>query len=182
MRDGSYNIKQSLYVLPTKSGKKTTKRRKRKTYVTRNEKKALNLIKVPKTGWNYEDFEQLRQLWREYMIRFMKLEEDIEVIEEQNWKNFNLLLTKADYHGAEMTVVRSKNPSLVGITGTCIMDTKATFKLLCKDNKARTIPKNESVFQINVKNIEVSLFGKYFNARPAERSVRKIKTVSVLDL
>lgn len=44
------------------------------------------------------------------------------------------------------------------------------------------IPKPESVFKIIVNGIEFKIFGKYFNIRPAERAVKKIKTLMHPDL
>lgn len=44
------------------------------------------------------------------------------------------------------------------------------------------IPKPESVFKILVKGIEMKIFGKYLNIRPAERAVKKIKSLMHPDL
>lgn len=44
------------------------------------------------------------------------------------------------------------------------------------------IPKPESLFKILVNGIEFKIFGKYFNIRPAERAVKKIKSVMYPDL
>lgn len=44
------------------------------------------------------------------------------------------------------------------------------------------IPKPESVFKISLRDIEFTIFGKYLNIRPAERAVKKIKTIMHPDL
>lgn len=44
------------------------------------------------------------------------------------------------------------------------------------------IPKPESVFNILLKGVELKIFGKHLNIRPAERSVKKIKTLMDPDL
>lgn len=44
------------------------------------------------------------------------------------------------------------------------------------------IPKPESIFKIVVNGIEMKIFGKYLNIRPAERAVKKIKTLMYPDL
>lgn len=59
-------------------------------------------------------------------------------VEEATYDNFSKILVKSDFHGAIVTVTRSRCPSLVGITGIVAMDTKNTFKILGKDNKLRS--------------------------------------------
>lgn len=44
------------------------------------------------------------------------------------------------------------------------------------------IPKPESVFKILIDNIELKIFGKHLGIRPAERAVKKIKTIMHPDL
>lgn len=84
------------------------------------------------------------------------------------------------------------------------MDTKQTFKVLGEDHKIRSIkfqmkplktknliilflihtaiPKNDSVFLIKLYNLELTVFGKHLNIRPAERSVKKVKSIMDPDL
>lgn len=51
---------------------------------------------------------------------------------------FSTQIHKADFHGAKVKVVRSKCPSLVGIKGIVILDTKNTFKVIGKDDILRS--------------------------------------------
>lgn len=44
------------------------------------------------------------------------------------------------------------------------------------------IPKTESVFKLQIKDIEFKIYGKYLNIRPAERAVKKIKNFMEPDL
>lgn len=46
-------------------------------------------------------------------------------------------VSKADYHGSLMTVTKSKSPSMVGITGIMIKETKFTFNIITKDDKLK---------------------------------------------
>ena len=57
---------------------------------------------------------------------------------DPNFETVNQKLFRADFHGAQMTVIRSKCYSLVGISGIVAMETKNTFKLLGKDNIVRS--------------------------------------------
>lgn len=114
-------------------------------------------------------------------------------------------ILKVDFHGAKISVVRSKNPSLVGAKGIVILDTKGTFKIVSKDDKIRSklktqhnnptvslkltlyfeipaIPKNDSVFLVHWNDIQLTVFGKHLNTRPAERSVKKYKVFGECDL
>lgn len=57
---------------------------------------------------------------------------------DSNWENINQQLIKADFHGAKISVVKSKCPSLVGINGIVVQDTKNTFKVCSTDNVIRS--------------------------------------------
>lgn len=125
---------------------------------------------------------------------------------DSNYDAFSKALVKSDFHGALVTVVASCNASVVGQTGIVAMETKNTFKIVGKDNRMRSkcdpdphkvcrsdsnwndsihfpaIPKIESVFRLQIKNIEFTVYGKYLNIRPAERAVKKIKNFMEPDL
>lgn len=53
---------------------------------------------------------------------------------DKHWERISRLLTKADYHGSILTVVRSKCSSLVGKEGIVIIETKNTFQLVAQNN------------------------------------------------
>lgn len=59
-------------------------------------------------------------------------------VEDSSYDGFSKILVKSDFHGAIVTVTRSRCPSLVGVNGIVAMDTKNTFKVLGKDNKLRS--------------------------------------------
>lgn len=124
---------------------------------------------------------------------------------EKSYEPFSKLLVKSDFHGAKITVIASCNPSLVNQTGIVAMETRNTFKIVSEDNRTRSkshiifiygvkpyflifsiislaIPKQDSVFKICFDSIELKIFGKYLNIRPAERAVKKIKTIMHPDL
>uniref|UniRef100_A0A8C2GFC4 Ribonuclease P protein subunit p29 n=1 Tax=Cyprinus carpio TaxID=7962 RepID=A0A8C2GFC4_CYPCA len=76
-------------------------------------------------------------------------------------------LLKADFHGAVLTVVRSKCPSYVGLTGILIQELKHVFKIITKEDKLEVIPKRNSV---------------KFELRSSERSAKKFKVKGTIDL
>ena len=68
----------------------------------------------------------------EYQSLFFRLPETaLKAAEEK--------LLKADYHGAELTVIKSKNPSLLNTSGIVLHETKNVFKLVTKQNKLKGI-------------------------------------------
>lgn len=55
-----------------------------------------------------------------------------------HFEQLNNKLYRADFHGALVTVIQSKCPSYVGLTGIIVMETKNVFKILGQDNKCKS--------------------------------------------
>ena len=64
-------------------------------------------------------------------------------------------LTSADYHGAELQVVRSNCTGRVGLRGIVLKDTKFTFEIVTCDNEIKTIPKKHTVFRFEVPRVDL---------------------------
>lgn len=47
-------------------------------------------------------------------------------------------LASADYHGAELTVVRSRCAGMVGLEGIVVKDTKFTFQIITRKNELKS--------------------------------------------
>ncbi|XP_015117251.1 ribonuclease P protein subunit p29 isoform X3 [Diachasma alloeum] len=94
---------------------------------------------------------------------------------DSRWEITNQKLMRADLHGARVTVVRSKCPSLVGINGIVLQDTRNTFRVMGRDDKIKTIPKEVVVIKIHLPGAALELFAKELCIRPAERAVKKFK-------
>lgn len=171
------DLKKTLTLGKRKGRKKINEKRTKKSkYITRKEKKALGLFHLPRKGMKYEDVLTMHQMWKDYMRQQLDLgKQSIPLINEKAWDSFSQTIFKSDFHGAMITVSQSKCPSLVGVTGICVIDTKNTFKLLCKDDIVRTIPKEQSAFVFHLDDINFTIFGKHINRRPAERSIRHSK-------
>ncbi|KAJ1342588.1 hypothetical protein BSLG_002905 [Batrachochytrium salamandrivorans] len=84
-------------------------------------------------------------------------------------------LVKADFHGAFLTVVKTKCPSNVGISGIVIKDTENMFHMITRQNKLKVIPKQGNVFTFCVGNALLTLYGNQFCTRPADRASKKFK-------
>ncbi|XP_062560865.1 ribonuclease P protein subunit p29 [Armigeres subalbatus] len=154
---------------------------KPKKKLSRKEISQMGIYALPQGSIRYQQIVPLHRLWCGYMARYLNNEKLPDVVDIQyNQLVSNIL--KADLHGAKLSVVRTKNPSMIGIKGIVVLETKGTFKVVSKDNKLRTIPKIDSVFAFHWNNVDVNIFGKQLNARSAERSVKKVKAFPECDL
>ena len=109
------------------------------------------------------------------------------------------LLASADFHGADITVVRSGCVDRVGLRGMVVRDTKFTFVIVTCGDEVKTIPKRDTVFRFEIpvpseaeagedenmiepersssekKNLVFELHGNQFEVRPADRANKKFK-------
>lgn len=138
------NVNHQTTLLPPKHTKaarqrKNVKKRKNRT-LTRKEYADLGLYTLPTKSIKYKDLLPLHSLWTEYVREFLSLNQTsiLPDVSDANYDGFSKLLTKLDFHGARLTVTRSKCPSLVGSTGIVALDTKNTFKICSQDNRLRS--------------------------------------------
>lgn len=182
------NIESELktdFLLAKKKSKQSRKKKpstKKVKILTRKEKKALSFYEIPRNSVKYEDFLPMHEMWIQYASQILELDKPLPDPNSKSWEQFTQTLYKSDFHGSYLSVVRSKCPSYVGKNGICIMDTRNTFKLLSKESVVTTVPKFSSVFEMHIKNVAVTLFGKHLCVRPAERSTKKVKSQSHPDL
>lgn len=90
----------------------------------------------------YKDLLPLNKMWLEYILQAIgfKSFKDLPTSSiDQRWEMINQRLMKADYHGAKISVIRSKCPSLIGITGLIVQDTKNTFRVISEDDTIRSM-------------------------------------------
>ncbi|XP_037930542.1 ribonuclease P protein subunit p29-like [Teleopsis dalmanni] len=166
----------------TKSKKQHTEKKRRKTkstIMTRREYASLGLFTLPTRQLKYKEFLPLHQLWKGYAQEHLGLNEGdtIPQLHEPTYDAFSKLLVKMDLHGANIRVIESKSSTLLGLAGIIVLETKNVLKVLGEDDHLRTIPKSECNFGMRLGNIEFTIFGKHLTIRPAERSVKKIKTL-----
>lgn len=178
-------LRKSLILV--KHRNKWNKRRRCKgKLLTSRKRMQIGLRKINCTGdMKYTDVLPLNQLWLNYMQQVLGTKNFTNIPKDPtdpNWENVNQQLIKADFHGAEISVVRSKCPSLVGLSGIVIQDTKNTFRICAKDNVIRTIPKDVTVMNIYLKEIKLEFFGKDLSIRPTERTIKKFKCGRVYEL
>ncbi|KAJ8913689.1 hypothetical protein NQ315_007406 [Exocentrus adspersus] len=180
----SKNLKTDLqwkYVLEKHSLQKRPKPKRKKTFLTRKQRLELGLLKLPKQGWNYASLQPLRDMWKEYMRENLELT-TAPSCTDADWSSFSTVVAKSELVGAEITVIRSKVPSLVGLSGTLVLETKMTFQIVTPRSELKTIVKPTSVFEFHLDSMRFVVFGKHIATRPQERSVKKIKSQMVPDL
>ncbi|XP_069380589.1 ribonuclease P protein subunit p29 isoform X2 [Paralichthys olivaceus] len=140
------------------------------------QKRAMKIFQIKPQNQRYELFLPLHELWRHYIIDLCSgLKPTSPQLVQQK-------LLKADFHGAIITVVRSKCPSYVGTTGILVQEFKHVFKMITKENRLKVIPKRNSVFAVEINGFVSHIYGSKFEQRASERSAKKFKVRGTLDL
>lgn len=115
-------------------------------------------------------------------------------------------LCSADYHGAELEVVRSRCVSRVGVRGVVVKDAKHVFEVVTEKQGVKVLPKEGTVFRFVVprpqkkddtaieepvgdggekvleRDLVFELHGDQFQYRAADRANRKFKSHFLPDL
>ena len=78
-------------------------------------------------------------------------------------------IVQHEFIGLEVTVVKSSNPYLVGISGRVIDETRNTFIILQNDNR-KVVVKDTSIFNFILSDgTVVEIDGKVIMGRPEDR-------------
>eukprot|EP00850_Spirogloea_muscicola_P008280 SM000044S15927 [mRNA] locus=s44:22082:24006:- [translate_table: standard] len=120
-------------------------------------------IKPPLNRHEYELYMPLHNLWAAYMRR---------LIENCRGVLLQQRIYGADLHGANISVVRAKDPSLVGVSGIVVKDMQQSFHIVARDDTVKVVPRDGAVFCLSVDSLKVRLYGGQlsFIGRPAERA------------
>lgn len=172
MLEGNMKIKK-----PLSFGKKSDKKK-----MSARCAKDSGLFEISKS-LTYEQVLPLNELWKKYMLDVLG---DFRNMDENK-------ILKADFHGANMTVVQSKCPHYVGTSGILIQETMHVFKIMTLNGLKSmqlkfiitydiAIPKANSIFSISFDTSEVVIYGNQFVMRTAERTVRKFKYKNTIQL
>lgn len=138
----------------------------------------------------YSQYEKLHFLWNQYMKDLL--------FGEQTTPSPNTMLPKlssADYNGCLLTVLESRNPALIGITGIVIYESQHLFIIVVPPMTSqangrtvspnemvgglRILPKRHTLFGFSVDNgdstVHFTMIGSRFELRSADRAARKFK-------
>lgn len=143
-------LKNSNYSLDeSKTKKKSTKKDKQKVLLIRknplklSSKRRKELYKLSpqdKQKLEYSTFEKVHELWKQYSCQ---------VLCEYQGKD-PMALFRMDLHGSYLKCIASKNPTLIGVEGIVVQETKNVFIIIKRTNGLITIPKKESLFEMIV--------------------------------
>ncbi|RKO98931.1 hypothetical protein CXG81DRAFT_649, partial [Caulochytrium protostelioides] len=122
----------------------------------------------------------LHQLWQGYMAELLGLQAPSAAARHRVTAVTTQRLLRADFHGAHMTVTRSRCPNYVGVAGVMVMESHATFQIVGTDDRVRRVPKAGAVFSVQVApGAFYELYGDGFIARTVERSVKKFRSGTI---
>ncbi|KAF7649265.1 hypothetical protein LDENG_00144210 [Lucifuga dentata] len=156
---------------------KEKKRNKKAKGLSARQKREMKVFHIKPEQQRYEFFLPLHELWKKYIIDLcngLKPSSNPQLVQQK--------LLKADFHGAIVTVVRSKCPSYVGTTGIIVQEFKHIFKIITKEDKLKVIPKRNSVFSVELNGFISHIYGSRFEHRASERSAKKFKLKGTIDL
>nr|XP_050868312.1 ribonuclease P protein subunit p29 [Vespula vulgaris] len=177
---------RKTYIFSKLRSKATRNIKIKKKFLTTRKRILLGLGKISnRNGLKYTDLLPLHELWLKYIQNILGDKFSSNATHnpiDSNWENINQQLIKADFHGAKISVVKSKCPSLVGINGIVVQDTKNTFKVCSTDNVIRTLPKDAIVIELYLHELTLQIYGKQLSIRPTERTVKKFKSAHTFEL
>ena len=126
--------------------KEHIRRRQKPKPLSAKDKRILGIYDIPKDAQKYSIYTPLHKMWVGYMWEILGLKEG-----ENGYvtaQGIGGKLASADFHGAELQVVRSKCVGRVGCRGIVVKDTKFTFEIITKENVLRSenilVPKRRS--------------------------------------
>lgn len=111
-------------------------RRRKVKPLSAKEKRSSGVHDIPDDAKKYSLYVPLHTMWLGYMAEILGMEEGKSVFVTAQSKGS--ILAGADYHGAELTVVRSRSAGLVGLAGIVVRDTKFTFQMITVKNECKS--------------------------------------------
>lgn len=91
-------------------------------------------------------------------------------------------LASAEFHGANVEVVRSRCPGRVGIAGIVVRDRKFVMEIITRKRGLKMVPKEGTTFRVSVdvegkegRHMVFEVLGEQMMMRSADRANRKFK-------
>lgn len=100
------------------------------------QKRALGVYEIPQEERKYEIYVPLRRMWEAYIREVLGVSQG-----GRRWVNKDMagpMLASADFHGAEMEVVRCRSVSRVGLKGIVVKDLKFVFEIVTEANQIKS--------------------------------------------
>ena len=148
--------------------KENLQRHQKPQPLSAKEKRRIGVYDIPDDAKRYDIYEPLHRMWVGYISEILDLKEGEPCFVTA--QSVGSKLASADYHGAQLTVVRSRCVGMVGIEGIVVKDTKFTFQVITKKNELKiqkpicsiktrytcmltqflVIPKRVTIFQFSI--------------------------------
>ena len=113
-----------------------TQRRQKTKPLSAKEKRISGVYDIPEKQKRYEIYVPLQRMWLGYMWEILGMREGEKAYVTA--QSAGSKLASADYHGAEVTVVRGRCVGMVGLAGIVVRDTKFTFQIITKKNELKS--------------------------------------------
>ncbi|KAF7596360.1 hypothetical protein BBP40_002104 [Aspergillus hancockii] len=160
------------------------------------EKRSSGLYDLPKGECKYAIFKGLHAMWVEYMREILDVNSRKPGEVNVTALSHGSKLVSADFHGAQIEVVRSRCAGRVGVKGIVVRDTKFTFVVVTEGDEVKTLPKEQTIFRFRVplpvpapgkedmdltedanmkRELTFELHGSQFQNRPVDRANKKFK-------
>lgn len=154
-------------------------------------KRQLGLLEIPKEQRKYTIYEPLHDLWLGYVRDILGLvatEGSSDVRWHVQTEHAGAMISSGDMHGALLEVVRSRSVSRVGLKGIVLRDSQYVFEIITKKDEIKTIPKEHTLFRMEVpppktsveqhalKPLVFELSGDLLQTRAPDRANKKYKT------
>lgn len=145
-------------------------RKRRARPLSAAEKRRFAVYDVPRAAQKYAVYERLHGLWVGYVQEILGLR-------DEGGRGRGLVgvdvgfagprLASADFHGAELEVVRSRCVGRVGVRGIVVRDTKFTFEIVTRGDVLKVLPKEHTVFRVAVPRAAVDSVGDEAGSKEA---------------
>ncbi|KAG0652775.1 hypothetical protein D0Z07_0326 [Hyphodiscus hymeniophilus] len=132
---------------------KLSKKKLKPKPLSSRQKRSLCLYDIPPSAQKYAIYEPLHQMWLGYIREVLGIDEQGNGPDGREIHVGNAMAAKlcsADYHGAEVEVVRSRCVSRVGVRGIVVKDSKFIFEIVSRGNKVKSVPKEHTVFRFAI--------------------------------
>lgn len=113
-----------------------TRRRQKTKPLSAKEKRISGIYDIPDNQKKYEIYVPLHRMWLGYMWEILGMREGEKAYVTAQGAGSKL--ASADYHGAEVIIVRGRCVGMVGLTGIVVRDTKFTFQIITKKNELKS--------------------------------------------
>lgn len=148
-------------------------RRQKPKRLSAKEKRISGIYEIPKDAQKHEIYVPLHRIWLGYMWEILGLKDGEAAYVTAH--SAGSKLASADFHGAEIVVVRSTCVGMVGSKGIVIRDTKFTFQIITDKNELKSklhyiychigfltsklaIPKRHTIFRFEIPQPEVQAY------------------------